>query len=168
MFAEGLNVTPPTPSCHLRRMSEVSIQSTVSGVIDSLPLQTINACKHFNHKRMFVCNVILTNKILYQVKRKLLDSDQFHICLHYSSSKYYEGIKVGLLLLLQISDLIWVLPFHSHLSFFLFRLVRCQTEFIICRNNVLAQSHCKSDHPTMYRIKRRELKMALIVCLVLK
>ncbi|XP_071449416.1 protein retinal degeneration B [Hetaerina americana] len=28
---------------HLRRMSEVSIQSTMSGVIDSLPLQTINA-----------------------------------------------------------------------------------------------------------------------------
>ncbi|KAJ4429410.1 hypothetical protein ANN_21568 [Periplaneta americana] len=43
MFAEGLNIAPPTPGSHLRRMSEVSIQSTISGVIDSLPLQTINA-----------------------------------------------------------------------------------------------------------------------------
>ncbi|XP_021934128.1 protein retinal degeneration B isoform X3 [Zootermopsis nevadensis] len=43
MFAEGMNIAPPTPGCHLRRMSEVSIQSTISGVIDSLPLQTINA-----------------------------------------------------------------------------------------------------------------------------
>ena len=45
MFAEGLSVAPATPGSHLRRMSEVSIQSTISGVIDSLPLQTINACK---------------------------------------------------------------------------------------------------------------------------
>ncbi|PSN38012.1 Protein retinal degeneration B [Blattella germanica] len=43
MFAEGLNVGPPTPGSHLRRLSEVSLQSTISGVIDSLPLQTINA-----------------------------------------------------------------------------------------------------------------------------
>ncbi|KAK7871835.1 hypothetical protein R5R35_006433 [Gryllus longicercus] len=42
MFAEGLSVASPTPG-HVRRLSEVSIQSTVSGVIDSLPLQTINA-----------------------------------------------------------------------------------------------------------------------------
>ncbi|KAF6206087.1 hypothetical protein GE061_017312 [Apolygus lucorum] len=39
IFSEGL-----TPSGHsqLRRLSEVSIQSTVSGVVDSLPIQTIN------------------------------------------------------------------------------------------------------------------------------
>ncbi|XP_049861390.1 protein retinal degeneration B isoform X3 [Schistocerca gregaria] len=43
MFAESLNLTSPIQGSHLRRMSEVSIQSTVSGVIDSLPLQTINA-----------------------------------------------------------------------------------------------------------------------------
>ncbi|XP_063225063.1 protein retinal degeneration B isoform X2 [Bacillus rossius redtenbacheri] len=41
MFAEGSNMLG-TPG-YLRRMSEVSIQSTVSGVIDALPLQTINA-----------------------------------------------------------------------------------------------------------------------------
>ncbi|KAG8232019.1 hypothetical protein J437_LFUL012043 [Ladona fulva] len=35
--------TPHSGSGHMRRMSEVSIQSTMSGVIDSLPLQTINA-----------------------------------------------------------------------------------------------------------------------------
>lgn len=44
MFAEG---QPPfaTP---IRRLSEVSLQSTVSGVIDSLPLQTINARKYLH------------------------------------------------------------------------------------------------------------------------
>jgi hypothetical protein len=54
MFAEGLNIASPTPGCHLRRMSEVSIQSTISGVIDSLPLQTINACKYVRHIRKIV------------------------------------------------------------------------------------------------------------------
>nr|CAD7413369.1 unnamed protein product [Timema poppensis] len=53
MFAEGLSVASVTPG-HLRRMSEVSIQSTVSGVIDSLPLQTINALtqKWWGNKRL--------------------------------------------------------------------------------------------------------------------
>ncbi|XP_046680815.1 protein retinal degeneration B isoform X3 [Homalodisca vitripennis] len=41
LFSEGLNVT--SPSIHLRRLSEVSLQSTMSGVIDSLPLHTINS-----------------------------------------------------------------------------------------------------------------------------
>jgi hypothetical protein len=55
MFTEGLNIAPPTPGCHLRRMSEVSIQSTISGVIDSLPLQTINVCKCLMH----ITNIVL-------------------------------------------------------------------------------------------------------------
>ncbi|XP_054289278.1 protein retinal degeneration B isoform X3 [Macrosteles quadrilineatus] len=40
LFTEGLSVA--SPSIHLRRLSEVSIQSTMSGVVDSLPLHTIN------------------------------------------------------------------------------------------------------------------------------
>jgi hypothetical protein len=59
MFAEGLNVAPTMPGCHLRRMSEVSIQSTISGVIDSLPLQTINACKYPKHNRMICLETVL-------------------------------------------------------------------------------------------------------------
>ncbi|RZF43971.1 hypothetical protein LSTR_LSTR016959, partial [Laodelphax striatellus] len=43
LFSENLNVTTPGAALHLRRLSEVSIQSTMSGVIDSLPLHTINA-----------------------------------------------------------------------------------------------------------------------------
>lgn len=43
IFSDGLSAA--TPASHLRRMSEISIQSTVSGVIDSLPLHTINACE---------------------------------------------------------------------------------------------------------------------------
>ncbi|XP_046390635.1 protein retinal degeneration B isoform X2 [Ischnura elegans] len=39
----GTHGTTAGPGVHLRRMSEVSIQSTMSGVNDSLPLQTINA-----------------------------------------------------------------------------------------------------------------------------
>lgn len=35
-----------------RRLSEVSIQSAVSGIIDNIPLQAINACKSSN---IFVC-----------------------------------------------------------------------------------------------------------------
>lgn len=45
IFTEGLNATPATPSVHLRRMSEISIQSTMSGLVDSIPLHTINSCK---------------------------------------------------------------------------------------------------------------------------
>jgi len=65
MFTEGLNVAPSTPGCHLRRMSEVSIQSTVSGVIDSLPLQTINACKYLKHNRMTCLETALLVKLFY-------------------------------------------------------------------------------------------------------
>jgi len=42
LFSDGLAAPP---AAHLRRMSEASIQSSVSGLIDSLPLQTINTCK---------------------------------------------------------------------------------------------------------------------------
>lgn len=69
MFAEGMNAVPPTAGCHLRRMSEVSIQSTISGVIDSLPLQTINACKCF----MYVYKANLTKEVIYKVNGKVFD-----------------------------------------------------------------------------------------------
>ncbi|CAA9994565.1 unnamed protein product [Nesidiocoris tenuis] len=51
IFSDGLM---PTGHCQLRRLSEVSIQSTVSGVVDSLPLQTINNLTHkwWGTKRM--------------------------------------------------------------------------------------------------------------------
>lgn len=43
IFSDGLSAcSPPT---HLRRLSEVSIQSTVSGVVDTLPIHTINALR---------------------------------------------------------------------------------------------------------------------------
>lgn len=35
-----------------RRLSEVSIQSTVSGLIDNIPLQAVSACKYFQNKIM--------------------------------------------------------------------------------------------------------------------
>ncbi|CAH1397917.1 unnamed protein product [Nezara viridula] len=44
IFSEGLTVGPP-PVSHLRRLSEVSIQSTVSGVVDTLPYHTINSLR---------------------------------------------------------------------------------------------------------------------------
>ncbi|KAJ1532074.1 hypothetical protein ONE63_000703 [Megalurothrips usitatus] len=52
IFSDGPSVA--TPASHLRRMSEISIQSTVSGVIDSLPLHTINALtqKWWGNKRL--------------------------------------------------------------------------------------------------------------------
>ncbi|XP_075220766.1 retinal degeneration B [Lycorma delicatula] len=53
LFSENLNVSTPG-ALHLRRLSEVSIQSTMSGVIDSLPLQTISALtqKWWGNKRL--------------------------------------------------------------------------------------------------------------------
>lgn len=44
LFVDGLNV-PTTPMAHMRRMSEISLQSTMSGVVDSIPLQAISACE---------------------------------------------------------------------------------------------------------------------------
>lgn len=43
IFTDNLSVGGPSSISHLRRLSEVSIQSTISGVVDSLPLHTINA-----------------------------------------------------------------------------------------------------------------------------
>ena len=37
-----------------RRLSEVSIQSTVSGLIDNIPLQAVNACKYTNKYMLHV------------------------------------------------------------------------------------------------------------------
>lgn len=36
----------PSLSGHVRRMSDASILSTVSGMADTVPLATINACKY--------------------------------------------------------------------------------------------------------------------------
>lgn len=41
-----------------RRLSEVSIQSTVSGLIDNIPLQAINACKYMCETSMNA-NIVL-------------------------------------------------------------------------------------------------------------
>lgn len=42
-FAEGLNISSSQSGSHLRRMSEISLQSTLSGLIDGLPLQNISS-----------------------------------------------------------------------------------------------------------------------------
>lgn len=42
IFSEGLNA-PNTSLQHLRRMSDISIQSTMSGLIDNVPLHTVSA-----------------------------------------------------------------------------------------------------------------------------
>ncbi|XP_048507516.1 protein retinal degeneration B isoform X3 [Athalia rosae] len=53
LFVDGLNV-PSTPMSHMRRMSEISLQSTISGVVDNLPLQAISALtqKWWGNKRI--------------------------------------------------------------------------------------------------------------------
>lgn len=45
LFADGLNV-PNVQIAHLRRLSEISIQSTMSGIIETVPLQTVSACTY--------------------------------------------------------------------------------------------------------------------------
>ncbi|XP_032681683.1 protein retinal degeneration B isoform X3 [Odontomachus brunneus] len=42
LFADGLNV-PNVQLSHLRRLSDISLQSTMSGIIDSVPLQAVSA-----------------------------------------------------------------------------------------------------------------------------
>ncbi|XP_029155985.1 protein retinal degeneration B isoform X2 [Nylanderia fulva] len=41
LFADGLNI--PNIQMHLRRLSDISIQSTMSGIIDNVPLQAVSA-----------------------------------------------------------------------------------------------------------------------------
>ncbi|XP_044586561.1 protein retinal degeneration B isoform X3 [Cotesia glomerata] len=45
LFADGLNA-PNTPLQHLRRMSDISLQSTMSGLIDNVPLQAVSSLTH--------------------------------------------------------------------------------------------------------------------------
>ncbi|XP_012231454.1 protein retinal degeneration B isoform X4 [Linepithema humile] len=42
LFADGLNV-PNIQLSHLRRLSDISLQSTMSGIIDNVPLQAVSA-----------------------------------------------------------------------------------------------------------------------------
>ncbi|XP_028050216.2 protein retinal degeneration B isoform X9 [Monomorium pharaonis] len=42
LFADGLNV-PNFQMSHLRRLSDISLQSTMSGIIDNVPLQAVSA-----------------------------------------------------------------------------------------------------------------------------
>ncbi|XP_011863209.1 PREDICTED: protein retinal degeneration B isoform X5 [Vollenhovia emeryi] len=42
LFADGLNV-PNLQMSHLRRLSDISLQSTMSGIIDNVPLQAVSA-----------------------------------------------------------------------------------------------------------------------------
>ncbi|XP_015115012.1 protein retinal degeneration B isoform X2 [Diachasma alloeum] len=53
LFAEGLNA-PTTPLQHLRRLSDISIQSTMSGLIDNVPLQAVSSLtqKWWGNKRI--------------------------------------------------------------------------------------------------------------------
>lgn len=44
LFADGLNV-PNLQMSHLRRLSDISLQSTMSGIIDNVPLQAVSARK---------------------------------------------------------------------------------------------------------------------------
>lgn len=43
LFADGLNI--PNIQMHLRRLSDISLQSTMSGIIDNVPLQAVSARK---------------------------------------------------------------------------------------------------------------------------
>ncbi|XP_024940264.1 protein retinal degeneration B isoform X4 [Cephus cinctus] len=53
LFYDGLNV-PNTPLPHLRRLSDISIQSVMSGINDNVPLQAVSALtqKWWGNKRM--------------------------------------------------------------------------------------------------------------------
>ncbi|XP_066591659.1 protein retinal degeneration B isoform X3 [Prorops nasuta] len=42
LFTDGLNV-PNVPISHIRRLSDISIQSTMSGIIETVPLQIVSA-----------------------------------------------------------------------------------------------------------------------------
>ncbi|XP_043676418.1 protein retinal degeneration B isoform X1 [Vespula pensylvanica] len=48
LFADGLNIpniymTTPSQHAHLRRLSDISIHSTMSGIVDNIPLQVVSA-----------------------------------------------------------------------------------------------------------------------------
>lgn len=50
LFADGLNIpniymTTPLQHAHLRRLSDISIHSTMSGIVDNIPLQVVSARK---------------------------------------------------------------------------------------------------------------------------
>ena len=79
MFAEG---QPPfaTP---MRRLSEVSLQSTVSGVIDSLPLQTINARKYY-HVHQPTQSQLHINIYIYIYMFIEVSADRFYVIRDFS------------------------------------------------------------------------------------
>lgn len=52
-FNEGLNVPNATFST-MRRLSDISIQSTMSGMIDAVPLQAVSARKYQNRTQKYL------------------------------------------------------------------------------------------------------------------
>ncbi|XP_046827599.1 protein retinal degeneration B isoform X5 [Vespa crabro] len=59
LFADGLNIpniymTTPLQQAHLRRLSDISIHSTMSGIVDNFPLQVVSALtqKWWGNKRI--------------------------------------------------------------------------------------------------------------------
>ncbi|XP_035721688.1 protein retinal degeneration B-like isoform X2 [Vespa mandarinia] len=59
LFADGLNIpniymTTPLQHAHLRRLSDISIHSTMSGIVDNFPLQVVSALtqKWWGNKRI--------------------------------------------------------------------------------------------------------------------
>lgn len=49
LFTDGLNI-PNMSMSHLRRLSDISIHSTMSGVVENVPLKVVSNCKQrINH-----------------------------------------------------------------------------------------------------------------------
>lgn len=44
LFTDGLNISNMSIS-HLRRLSDISIHSTMSGMVENVPLQIVSNCK---------------------------------------------------------------------------------------------------------------------------
>ena len=44
LFTDGLNI-PNMQMSHLRRLSDISIHSTMSGMVENVPLQVVSNCK---------------------------------------------------------------------------------------------------------------------------
>lgn len=44
LFTDGLNI-PNVQMSHLRRLSDISIHSTMSGIVENVPLQVVSNCK---------------------------------------------------------------------------------------------------------------------------
>lgn len=53
-FSEGSNLSASHSASHIRRMSEISLQSTLSGFMDGLPLQNISSSMLLSFFKVYI------------------------------------------------------------------------------------------------------------------